>query len=141
MPRYSYRWTLLLTLVSCGVLEPETGPSPALLTTASEVVLGYGEARTIAGSVVRLSFGDVLEDSRCPMDVTCVWEGNARVVIGIAAGMGPTFGLELNTALEPRSADWNGVRVTLLEVTPAPVSTEPIPLQDYAVRIGVEPLS
>ncbi|MFH1764671.1 MAG: hypothetical protein ABIF09_10810 [Gemmatimonadota bacterium] len=51
----------------------------------------HAEDIRLEGSVLRFSFGEVLEDSRCPVDVTCVWAGNAKVVIGIAAGMGPSF--------------------------------------------------
>ncbi len=90
--------------------------------------------------MIRLGFGEVLEDSRCPVDVTCVWEGNGKVVIGIAAGMGPTHALILNTSLDPRAVVWNGIRVTLLELTPAPHAGTDIPPEDYAVRLRLEPI-
>jgi hypothetical protein len=119
----------------------EQTPDASLLPASREVVLEYGDDIRLEGSVLRLSFGEVLEDSRCPVDVTCVWEGNGKVVIGIAAGMGPTHALILNTSLEPRSVVWSGIRVTLLELTPAPHAGTPIPPQDYAVRLRLEPLA
>jgi len=136
-------WSTLLTvaILGCGdPTAPDLNPESALLPASREIVLEYGDDIRLKGSVVRLSFGEVLEDSRCPVDVTCVWEGNGKVVIGIAAGMGPTHALILNTSLEPRSVVWSGIRVTLLELTPAPHSGTSIPAEDYAVRLRLEPL-
>jgi hypothetical protein len=137
------RWavvTLLLGLVGCGGSEAvPTEPEHARISSPREIVLAYGEDRFLDGTVLRLSFGQVLEDSRCPVDVVCVWEGNARVEIGIGAGMGPTHPIQLNTALEPGAVVWSGVLVTLLEVTPAPRSDSRIDLKDYGVKLRLEP--
>lgn len=131
---------LLIATAACTAGTNVGAPdlSNALRGLPTEVVLGFGEEIQVDGGVLRLSFAEVLEDSRCPTDVTCVWEGNGKVRIGIAMGMGPTHPLDLNSTVDPRSADRNGVRVTLLEITPAPISTQPIPLEDYAVRLLVE---
>ncbi len=112
-------------------------PSSSLTSLPTEITLRYGEERLI-DDLLRVSFNQVLEDSRCPGDVTCVWAGNARVQIGISMGMGPTFPLELNSNLEPSTVDWNGVRVTLLGVMPEPRSTEKIPPEAYSVRLRLE---
>ena len=143
----TYRFAVCCTLLAVGAIgcgnptAPDQSPELALISASREIVLEYGEDIRLEGSVLRLSFGDVLEDSRCPVDVTCVWEGNGKVVIGIAAGMGPTHSLTLNTSLEPRSVVWNKIRVTLLELTPAPYAGVGIPPEDYAVRLKLEPLS
>ena len=134
---------ILFVVVATGCGNPtslDQSPALALLPASREIVLEYGEDIRLEGSVLRLSFGDVLEDSRCPVDVTCVWEGNGRVVIGIAAGMGPTHSLTLNTGLEPRSVAWRGIRVTLLTLTPSPHEGTVISLEDYAVSLRLEPL-
>ncbi|HEX9886089.1 MAG TPA: hypothetical protein VGA70_06355 [Longimicrobiales bacterium] len=115
-----------------GPTETETS---AALTAESGIELRFGETLAVEGTVLRISFTDVLGDSRCPSDVTCVWAGNASVQVGISAGSGPTFPLVLNSTLEPRHADWNGVRVTLLEVLPEPLSTEVLIPQDYSIRV------
>ncbi len=132
---------LLIATAACsGSSDVDAVPdqSNALAGLPAEVVLGFGDEVQLDGSILRLSFADVLEDSRCPTDVTCVWEGNGKVRIGIAAGTGPTHPLDLNSTVDPRAVDWNGVRVTLLEILPLPLSTGPIPLEDYTVRLLVE---
>ncbi len=132
---------LAVAITGCGdPTAPDLTRDSALLPASREIVLEFGDDIRLTGSVVRLSFGEVLEDSRCPVDVTCVWEGNGKVVIGIAAGMGPTHALILNTSLEPRSVVWSGIRVTLLELTPSPQSETGIPMEDYAVKLRLEPL-
>lgn len=128
------------TACADNVLETTDGSPESASVTGTEFVLKYGEEKVLDGTVVRLNFGDVLEDSRCPKDVTCVWAGNATVLVGIAAGSGPTHALELNTTLEPHSRDRLGVRVTLLAVTPEPESDRSIPDEEYRVRLRVEPL-
>ena len=143
----TYRFAVCCTLLAVGALgcgnptAPDQSPDLALISASREIVLEYGEDIRLEGSVLRLSFGDVLDDSRCPVDVTCVWEGNGRVVIGIAAGMGPTHPLVLNTSLEPRSVVWSEVRVTLLDLNPTPHAGSGIPLEAYTVRLRLEPLA
>jgi hypothetical protein len=129
----------LVVVLGCGGngIDAVDEPSNSLISLPTEITLQYGEERRVDG-VLRLSFTQVLEDSRCAVDVICVWAGNAKIRIGISMGMGPTFPLELNSMLEPRTVDWNGVRVTLLEVTPEPRSTETIPPEAYAVRLRLE---
>ena len=45
----------------------------------------YGTTLYLDHLELELSFDDVLEDSRCPANVLCVWAGQARVLIGVAA--------------------------------------------------------
>lgn len=129
---------LALGLVACA--STTTPDNQGFPVQPQEITLTYGEEKQLDESVVRLGFTDVLEDSRCAVDVVCVWQGNAAVVVTIAAGKGPAYSLTLNTALDPGSADWFGVRITLLEVAPAPLAGQPIPLESYAVRLRVAPV-
>ena len=132
---------LLAVLSACGSSTGlDVDFEGAFLTTPIEVTLTYGEDRVIPGTVLRMTFASVVEDSRCPSDVVCVWEGNATVEVGIGAGTGPTFPLQLNTSLDPRSVEWNDVLVTLLALTPDPVSDSAIPAADYAVTLRLEPV-
>jgi hypothetical protein len=117
---------------------PQVGTSVSLLPATTEVTLRYGEDRQLDNSVLRVAFTRVVEDSRCPAGVMCIWAGNAVVEIGVAAGMGPTVPLQINATMDPRYADWNGVRVTVLELAPLPRADPPIKPEDYSVKLRLE---
>ena len=126
-------------VAACGL---STGPGAPGDDDPQEVELAYGEEIQIPGTVLRVAFLGVAEDSRCPVDVTCVWEGDAAVEIGLTAGSGPTHLHVLHTAgvLEPKAVDFNGVRVTLVSIEPAPREGESIPEEDYVVTLRLEPV-
>jgi len=128
-------------LSGCGSSTGTEGrESLSLLEQSGEVVVAYGEEVPVGESVIRVAFGDVRSDSRCPVDAVCVWQGNAEVEMGIRAGMGPTHALRINTNLDPRSADWQGIRVTLLELMPVPRAGVRIEPREYSARLRLEPL-
>lgn len=133
--------SLVVVPLGCGSpTDPEGDFSSALLERASEVVLSYGDEVQVDGSVLRVAFGQVLSDSRCPVDAVCVWQGNAEVEVGIRAGMGPTVPLRLNTTQDPRFVDWHQIRVTLLELIPDPLTDVRLKPEDYSIRLKLEPL-
>lgn len=103
-----------------------------------EMELAFGEERVITGTDRHVRFAAVEEDSRCPIDVTCVWEGNAAVRLALTVGDAPPHDVVLHTTLEPRSVEWNQVRVTLLEVRPERREEQPIPEEEYRARLRVE---
>lgn len=126
-------WPLLL-FGACH--QPAVGPDTQQVP-GQTVILAPGQEVRV-GSLLRIWFGEVLSDSRCPTDVVCVWAGNAEVQIGLALGTGPTHRFVLNTTLEPASADFGGYRVTLLALTPAPVSTRRIDPAEYRAHLRVD---
>jgi hypothetical protein len=78
-----------------------------------------------------------INDSRCPSDVVCVWQGEAVVKIAVESPLAGT--LELSTFHNP--SDTLGTYIfQILEVTPYPVSTETIELNEYNVKLKVEKL-
>ena len=138
LKRY-YAAALLLAAFGCSSsTEPRIESNASLVPGVTELTLQYGEDRRLDNSVLRLSFGRVVEDSRCPAGVYCIWSGNAVVEIGIAAGMGPTVPLQINTVLEPRYADWSGVRVTVLQLDPLPKAGVPVKPEEYSVKLRLE---
>ena len=90
--------------------------------------------------VMRVVLLAIRNDSRCPVDVQCVWAGNAEVEIGVAFGEGPTVPYVLNTGLEPRSANLGPYLLTVVELRPAPVSTTSIPTEQYVVSLRLQGL-
>jgi hypothetical protein len=106
-------------------------------TVPFEVVLKPGE-QILVDSMFSIEFDGVKEDSRCPIDAICVWQGNAAVALALTAGDGPTLPFTLNTGIEPDTAVHAGYFVRLLEVSPAPVSTSRIDRRRYRVKLYIE---
>lgn len=106
-----------------------------------DVTLRVGETTFVDN--IEIGFGAVIEDSRCPVDVACVWAGNAQASLGVGpprGTQGPTQQVLLNTTEGAQSGEAWGLRVTLVELTPDPRSTQSIPPENYTVRLKVEPL-
>lgn len=68
-----------LSLAACDSAAPSLFPADA---QSGEVALALGATASLDG--LPLSFDEVLEDSRCPDDAECVWEGRARVELSVA---------------------------------------------------------
>jgi len=60
-----------------------------------EFILYINESVVIAGEDLRMKFVEVSEDSRCPRDVICIWEGRVTAVIEISTD-GSSQQLELS---------------------------------------------
>ncbi len=53
-----------------------------------EIKLGVGESQKI--NDIKITFLRVIEDSRCPKDVDCVWAGQAKIrILGEENGIDP----------------------------------------------------
>ena len=76
---------LLYLMIMLPVLSGCTG-SPAVTKPAlgQEFSLAIGQSATIAGEDLTIGFKDVVEDSRCPKNVTCIWAGRVSCIIDVS---------------------------------------------------------
>ena len=131
------RSLLLGTLLTLGVCGQPRPFDPEIEVQLDEPFpLRMEQAAEVTGTPIRLRFEEVLEDSRCPADVVCVWAGNARIRLIVEAAAEPAE-LLLNTGLEPRSAPAEGYLVSLEGVQPATHSARTIQPADYIVTLRV----
>lgn len=94
--------------------------------------------RARVGNLVVVGFREVRQDSRCAIDVTCVWAGDAAAVLSVEIADAEATTLTLHTTLEPRAERVEDVVVTLVAVGPDPVSTRRIEPADYVVTLIVD---
>jgi len=77
---------------------------------------------------------EVVEDSRCPTDVQCIHAGTVRVKATLAGELGEyTATLELNKPLVNEE-----VSITLIGVSPAPLSTHQIGVAEYRFTFEIK---
>src|SRR5712671_4055395 len=46
--------------------------------------LPLGKSAAVSGTGARITFRRVTEDSRCPVDVTCIWAGDAKIELAVS---------------------------------------------------------
>src|SRR5436853_321878 len=77
-PRPSIGALLLIIATSCATVDTAVVANPG-----AEFSLSLGKTAAVTGTPYRITFNRVSEDSRCPVDVTCVWAGDAKVELTI----------------------------------------------------------
>lgn len=145
---HSLSAALGLVVAGCTAIAPSPTAAPAVETPATTVPLAapfqlrIGESVSIADALT-LTLVAVQNDSRCPMDVECFWEGSAEAVVEVVLSEGgrdtlvlTLLGQNHTTAeSEARIGDYL-VRFTALD--PYPSTSKPIPESGYVVTLVVE---
>jgi hypothetical protein len=104
------------------------------------------------GETIQLKFGyvkfiEVLEDSRCPKEVTCVWEGRARVMVEVVETDKTTFQKELlfGAKLKGETVDntiliAENIIIRGLDLLPPPISKVDEVREPFVLLIYIEEL-
>lgn len=79
---------------------------------------------------------DSVSDSRCPSDVQCIWQGEAKATITFKEE-GKKETKEFVLGGEPYVV-FSKYKVSVLEITPYPKSDKQIKQSDYVVKIKVQ---
>ncbi|MEO3758504.1 hypothetical protein ABGB19_09510 [Mycobacterium sp. B14F4] len=132
---------VVLALVSCQGGHPAraNGIEAAL---GQPFTLAGGQQATIIGAPLRLRFTQVLEDSRCPTEVECVWTGQARVAVEVERGQGRPTTVEFNTNPAPgqnrQAVRSDGYLIALQALDPYPRTPDDVAtLEDYRATLLV----
>jgi hypothetical protein len=115
--------------MGCG--SSSSGPSAAL---RQPVELAPGQTAQVGP--LRITFTAVSADSRCPVDVVCVWEGDAVAELTVSQPTGAVETRELHTS-SPRSTTYDGFQIELVRLEPVPRSTRTIPPESYRLVVRV----
>lgn len=95
-----------------------------------EFELSLGEKVTVGRDNASVEFIDVLEDSRCPSNVTCVWAGNGKVQLRF-----DNKDIQLNTYLDLQEVSLEDVNIQLLSLDPYPEYPHQFEKEDYKIRL------
>ena len=127
---------LAIAVASCSS-SCKTKSTSAAAALPSEVVLAPGQEAAIEGTQIRLRFVRVLSDSRCPTDVVCIQAGQAVVLVEVLENATVAARLELRDT--GGDADrYSDLSITLVDLTPRPISTRPIDPATYRATLRVE---
>jgi hypothetical protein len=110
--------------------NPASAAAPTVIALRYDKTVEYGE--------LELRWR-ALEDSRCPIGVTCVWAGQMLATIEIAKRDEAPLEVELlrRTGREPVVSRAFGYELRLLEVEPHPKENVTPSRGDYVMRIEI----
>jgi hypothetical protein len=96
---------------------------------AEQITVKFGE--TVSYENLKFYFYDI-EDSRCPSDVTCIWEGQVLAMIRISNA---TLDIGGSREIGNVAKSFPPYVITLTDIQPYPVSTEK---PDYVATLEIE---
>lgn len=133
------RTTMLLTLavIATAACDSSTTPSRGV-SLGQEFELPAGQAATIEGELLVVTFGAVTADSRCPTFVLCIRAGEAVVSLEVLRWPSTTAPLVLKTQPETEAVGlFQDYEIQLLELKPHPRLGETIAPGAYVATLLV----
>ena len=118
---------LLAVLAGCN--------STAAPGLGDEFSLRVGESAAITELGLWMRFHRVVDDSRCPTGVVCVWEGDGAVLLEIAPLNGDSKESVLHTSVEPNSIPLGRAELRLVKLDPYPAAPGSIDPDAYVVTL------
>ena len=141
MRSLSTAFLLAAALAACSS-STSTGTDAKAQTSQTVTQREIGRAfdikigETIGVGDLRLTFRSVEGDSRCPIDVVCVWAGDAEIALKIEQGSQAAVAA-LHTMLEPKKTEWNGYTISFVSIAPSRNAATAIDPKDYRAQLVV----
>ena len=104
----------------------------------SPIKLSLGHTTEIKSEKLAITLEDI-SDSRCPKDVTCIWEGEVTVTLNITKGEDKSSVLEIKTS-KNSSVEFDTYSLTLTSTEPYPQENIEIKKEEYLITLLVENL-
>ena len=129
--------------IGIAACQSTAGPPDALseelvqAELAQTFTLAPGQVARIGREGPYLGFRRVTGDSRCPMDVACVWMGDGVVAVEVGLNTTSWVGGELHTDPQRPPVEVGDYRVRLTELQPYPRSSETIDASRYRATFTV----
>ena len=130
-------------VITLGNLEQESfsqSSAPIIIEANldSEFVLQFNQSAEIKSEDIKITFLNVTSDSRCPSDVTCIWQGQAGIELDVQKGEEEsTVSLSIGGDSSPEESIFNAYLIQLVDLSPYPISTKNIQPEDYTATIKI----
>ena len=120
--------------------------NPQIVQVGVPFEIAVGEASVLEPEGLQIEFESVKNDSRCPKDVVCVWEGMAEIQLRLTAASGESTpsrltipGLVSTPYTLGNAVEQYGYQLQLLQLSPYPHADQPQPPDDgYRAMLLVE---
>ncbi|MGD9489517.1 MAG: hypothetical protein AB7W47_15975 [Calditrichaceae bacterium] len=139
MKKLSFIPVLIMILAffwNCG--DDELTATGKLLKMASDTIeVAYGDTVYAPGGYDRITFDSLLQESRCPTGVVCVWEGNGSIQMSLLTES-KKVSFILNTHPDfTNDTTTVGYYISLVELNPYPHIDSTYTEKDYRAVILV----
>ena len=119
-----------------GLLFVVLATGAAFAKRSSDVQVQINKEVTTAGGL-KIAFVELVEDSRCPADVDCVWAGNAKIKVRVTKN-GKSKILDLEMVTKGTSPNYGSYLIKLKALTPELRSNVRINRNAYVATIEVK---
>lgn len=130
--RVSLAAAMLAVVSGCATVESAVVADPGVAFS-----LPVGKTATVNGTSVRITFNRVTDDSRCPVDVQCVWAGDAKIELTIIGQGGPADAKVISITPPNNEVTSGNLRIRLVGLEPAPKQSEPSASRAYVAQLIV----
>ncbi len=119
-----------------NVLHPGACELPEQFELGEIFRLTYQQVKANTEENLKIKFEGVPLDNRCPLDVVCVWEGNAEVELTFSKN-NFSRSFVLNTGLDPRKITLFGYEIALIKLEPTVLSSRLPDQEDYIAYLHI----
>jgi hypothetical protein len=106
-----------------------------VIRLGQEFDLKINQEAVIEGEGLAVVFESVIEDGRCPEDVTCVWSGNAKIKVRLSKQKRTPGVINLNTDVKPKSSSYLDYEIRLVALKPLPKKDKPVQRNEYKATL------
>jgi hypothetical protein len=126
---------LLAVAAGCATVEKTVVADPGVAFG-----LPLGKVATVSANGARITFNRVTDDSRCPIDVVCIWAGDAKIELTVAPNGSSAETRVISVTAPNNEVAAAGMRIRLVSLAPAPRQSEPSAKRAYVAQLVVTPL-
>jgi hypothetical protein len=122
---------MIAMIAACSPVETAIVAEPGL-----QFSLAVGQTAVLNGNGPRITFRQVSEDSRCPIDAVCVWAGDAKIELVISRdGSDDTKVISLTA---PNNETTSGdLRIRFVSLAPVPKVGDAVAQRPYVAQLIV----
>lgn len=132
--KYKSSWSDFLTL-NIGDSKEQNLSAMKIIELDNIFELQLQQSAEFPDENLAMSFLNVLEDSRCPSDVTCIWQGKTSLSFNMSQDLKTE--IILDTYEQNNSTVFGKYEVELIDVKPYPISTATINNEDYTAVLRI----
>ena len=135
---------LIATSTGCATGRADTAgdEAPQVSPQADTIVLARGQQVVIADESLTVELVEI-NDSRCPVKVTCIWAGHAAVTLQVGKPGSPAGRVVIGTDAPdsmglPGDADYEGYSYRLVELERGNTdgTTQSVPAQRATIKVS-----